>query len=45
MRGTAARQATMLTAVTPDALVPQDHPIRKIKPLVDGALTKLFPGL
>ena len=41
MRGRAVRQATMLTAVTPDALVPQDHPIRKIKPLVDGALTKL----
>ena len=45
MRGTAVRQATMLTAVTLDALVPQDHPIRKIKPLVDGALTKLFTGL
>ena len=28
MRGKAARQATMLTAVTPDALVPQQpsHP-------------------
>ena len=28
MRGNAARQATMLTAVTPDDLVPQGHPIR-----------------
>ena len=27
----------------PDALLPQGHPIRKIKPLVDGALTKLSP--
>lgn len=43
MRGKAARQATMLTAVTPDALVPQHHPIRRIKPLVDQALVKLSP--
>lgn len=43
MRGTAARQATMLTAVTPDALVPEGHPIRRIKPLVEAALTKLSP--
>ena len=33
----------MLTAVTPDALVPQRHPIRRIKPMVDHALTKLSP--
>ena len=43
MRGAAARQATMLTAVTPDALVPQGHPIRQIKPMVDAALAKLSP--
>ena len=43
MRGKAARQATMLTAVTPDALVPQHHPIRQIKPMVDKALTQLSP--
>ena len=41
MRGKAARQATMLRAVTPDALVPQHHPIRRIKPVVDQALTKI----
>ena len=41
MRGMAARQATMLTAVTPDALVPQGHPIRQIKPMVEAALAKL----
>ena len=35
MRGKAARQATMLAAVTPDDLVPQRHPIRRIKPMVD----------
>lgn len=43
MRGTAARQAIMLTAVTPDALVPQRHPIRQIKPIVDGVLAQMSP--
>jgi hypothetical protein len=43
MRGAAARQATMLTAVAPDALIPQGHPIRQIKPLVDATLAKLSP--
>ncbi len=43
MRGKAAGQATMLTAVTPDALVPQRHPIRRIKPMVDRALAELSP--
>ena len=33
----------MLTAVTPEALVPKHHPIRKIKPMVDRALAKLSP--
>ena len=43
MRGKASRQAAMLTAVTPDALVPQQHPIRRIKAMVDRALARLFP--
>ena len=43
MRGLAARQATMLTAVTPDALVPRHHPSRRIKPMVDQALAQLSP--
>ena len=43
MRGKAARQATMLTVVTPDALVPQRHPIRRIQPIVDQALSQLSP--
>ena len=43
MRGKAPRQATMLTAVTPDALVPRHHPIRRIKPMVDQALAQLSP--
>ena len=38
----------MLTAVTPDDLVPQGHPIRRIKPMVDRALAQLsltFPTI
>ena len=33
----------MLTAVTPNALVPQHHPIRRIKAIVDQALAQLSP--
>jgi transposase len=33
----------MLTVITPEALVPQVHPIRRIKPIVDRALAQLFP--
>jgi len=43
MRGDGNQQATMLTAITPDAKVPQDHPIRAIKPIVDRALLELSP--
>ena len=44
MRGDPNQQATMLTAITPDAKVPQDHPIRAIKPIVDRALLDLSPA-
>ena len=43
MRGGAPTQATMLTAVTPDILVLQSHPIRRIKPMVDSTLAALSP--
>ena len=43
MRGNAARQVEMLTAITPDALIPQGHPMRRIKPMVDKALAQLSP--
>jgi transposase len=43
MRGKKENQIVMLSAVTPDQLVPQDHPIRKIKPIVDRALEELSP--
>lgn len=42
MRGDTIRQVVW-TATTPDQLVPMDHPIRKIKPIVDGALARLSP--
>ena len=41
MRGMAARQVTMLLGVTPEELVPADHPIRRIKPIVEQALAHL----
>ena len=42
MRGRQDKQVTMLCALTPDQLVPADHPIRQIKPIVDQALSGLF---
>ena len=43
MRGKADTQATMLSLVTADQLVPEDHPVRQIKPIVDNALRELSP--
>ena len=43
MRGKTETQVTMLSMVTADQLVPADHPIREIKPIVDNALHELYP--
>jgi hypothetical protein len=43
MRGQATRQKLMLLGVTANDLIPADHPIRRIKPIVDHALTQLGP--
>ncbi len=43
MRGKRDTQVTMLSLVTANDLVPEDHPIREIKPMVDKALAKLSP--
>ena len=43
MRGKTEIQQTMLSLITADQLVPRDHPIRKVKPIVDNALAKLSP--
>ena len=43
MRGDAERQGDIMLALTPDDFVPADHPIRRIKPIVDAALQRLSP--
>ena len=43
MRGDDDRQAEMLLALTPDQLVPTDHAIRRIKPIVERVLARLSP--
>ena len=43
MRGKADSQAVMFSLITADRLVPDDHPIRQIKPIVDNALRELSP--
>ncbi len=43
MRGEAERQATLMLGLTPDGFVPKDHPLRRIKPLVDSALRRMSP--
>ena len=43
MRGKAERQGTMLSIITPELLVPKNHPIRHIKPIVDRVLEELSP--
>src|SRR5207237_10208166 len=42
MRGSTTRQVTFLS-VTTDQLVAADHPIRRVKPLVEAALAELSP--
>jgi transposase len=43
VRGDSEGQGWMLLAITPDQKVPQDHPIRAIKSIVDRALASLSP--
>ena len=43
MRGDSERQAQIMLAVTPETFVPADHPLRRIKPLVDACLARLSP--
>ena len=43
MRGTNDKQSSMLVLMSPDSLVPADHPAREIKRLADECLTKLSP--
>ncbi len=43
MRGTHERQATMLSIISPEQRVPQDHPLRRIKAMADKELHRLSP--
>ena len=43
MRGTSDQQIESLVALTPEDLVPQEHPIQRIKPLADRVLQELSP--
>jgi hypothetical protein len=45
LRGTTMRQLSLLSMVTPDELVPAEHPIRRVLPMVDRALERLGLGL
>jgi hypothetical protein len=43
VRGSTARQVTMLGLVDPDQLIPAAHRIRDVKPIVEEALKELEP--
>jgi len=43
MRGETTKQSAMLLGVTTDELVPKDHPIRRIRAIVEGVLSELSP--
>lgn len=43
MRGDREQQGEIMLALTPDQLVPADHPIRRIKAVVEPVLTRLSP--
>jgi transposase len=45
MRGKLDPQADMFCLLSPESFVPQDHPLRAIKPFVDEALRDLSPLL
>src|SRR5271167_3350219 len=43
MRGEKPKQGSMLMLMSPETVVPTDHPLRAIKKLADEALAKLSP--
>src|SRR5712691_11547103 len=43
MRGTETKQGTMLSLLSPEQRVPQNHPVRGVKALADAALAELSP--
>jgi transposase len=45
MRGRSKKQQSMVTLMTPEQVVPKDHPLRSVKELADDALRELSPVL
>ena len=43
MRGADEQTGALFSYLSPDAMVPQDHPLRVIRPLVNAALARLSP--
>jgi transposase len=43
MRGSTDRQMTICTVVDPGELIPEQHPIRRVRPFVESALSRLEP--
>ena len=43
MRGSTDRQMTICTVVDPGDLIPEQHPIRRVRPFVESALARLEP--
>jgi transposase len=41
VRGMTERQLAMLTTLSPESLIPVDHPIRRIRKVVDAVLAEL----
>jgi transposase len=44
MRGSDRQTGKLFSDASPESLVPQDHPVRAIRPLVDAALDRLSPA-
>ena len=45
MRGADHQTGRMFSYLSPEAMVPPDHPLRAIRPLVNAALERLSPSL
>ena len=43
MRGDDPQQAAMFRSISPEERVPQQHPLRRIRALVDAVLNELSP--
>src|SRR5664279_1418468 len=43
MRGQDTQQSTAFSYLSPEERVPADHPLRRMRPMVDGALKALSP--